>query len=91
MERVSRKKHRCDADADDDNWFRAVKTPRREAVDADRGERRNDNLKQSQPDIKMTKTTLPCARSISYYAEENLKLKEELRRMTVQRTDLVEL
>ncbi len=33
---------------------------------------------------------MPRARTISYYAEENLRLQEELRRMTVLHAELVE-
>jgi chromosome segregation ATPase len=60
-----------------------VKKSRIDAVDTARGERRTDKQK--------TKTSLRRARSISYYAAENQRLKEELRRMTVRRADLLEL
>ena len=75
-----------DADADaDGSGFKAVKKTRIDAVDTDRGERRTDKQRQK------TKTSLPRARSISFYAAENQRLKEELRRMTVRRGDLLEL
>ena len=73
-----------DADADADG-FKAVKKTRIDAVDTARGERRTDKQR------KKTKTSLPRARSISFYAAENQRLKEELRRMTVRRGDLLEL
>ena len=83
-----RKHHRRDADDDsdadaDDNGFKSVKKIRIDAVDTARGERRTDKQK--------TKTSLRRARSISYHAAENQRLKEELRRMTVRRADLLEL
>ncbi len=68
-----------------------MKKTRIDAVDTARGERRTDKQK--------TKTSLRRARSISYYAEENQRLKEEenqrlkeeLRCMTVLHADLLEL
>jgi hypothetical protein len=90
-----RKHHRRDADDDsdadaDENGFKSVKKIRIDAVDTARGERRTDKQRQATSK-KKTKTSMPRARSISYYADENQRLKEELRRMTVRRADLLEL